>query len=577
MVAPIKITIDGLLASTKYYIRCYLQPKNYEQINDERIKNGDDIINQNRTFSGEEVDAENRCYQVSSFYTLPLEVLEEIDGDVIEETKIDEISIVAVGHTNGTNGCRLNLKSHLDSHFDTNSNPKCVIGCILGEIFDSNRLETFDSYWPQLYDINRRCGLDGLKVLHDNSIISNPLLENYSIVVGWCDTRSSSDSELRAEERIYKQFEHDSKKWMKKYGGKKKASSSSKDKGKDKDAPPQPVLQRSEISPSLYAISKAFPVSMTESSTRNLCRIQSVGPHVQLFILDSRLGYIGRQQAKWLKENLSNSSAMWKIVISGVSVGLVSESNSFSNQSLVASIDTLDEPAPKGVQMQLPEPKELDDIDNEGRLKSSVQYVVASMQKAEIDHAAAEAAAALAEAEEHAEREETKEESANAPRPSLSSKVDEPHNDSTRALMEEVVANLDTVEEVVVEEKVESNEIVIESGIVFLTGGNFMLPFVATYDPYNKGKPYCIEVAIGSVRSVASSSYQYSEVPNMGTQFLYNDCLVNTNDNNDISYSGAVTLLTDGSLKVTITSSSLSSPSPILIYENKFYNTSNIQ
>ena len=557
MVAPVKTTIDGLLAGTKYYIRCYLQPKNYEQINNEKTNNGEEIINQNRAFSSDDVEPENRCYQISSFYTLPLEVIEEGDDEVIEETKIDEISLVAVGHTNGTAGCRFNLKSLLDSHFDSNSKPKCVIGCVLGEIFDSTRLENFDSYWPQLYDINRRCGLEGLKVLHDDSIVSNPLLENYSIILGWCDTRSSSDSELRAEERIYKQFEHDTKKWMKKYGGKKKTASS-KDKGKEKDTPPQPVLQRAEISPSLYAISKGFPVTITESSTRNLCRVQSIGPNIQLFILDSRCGYIGRQQVKWLKENLSNSSAMWKIVVSGVSVGLMSDSSNISDQSVAVSDENAD--APKGVQMQLPEPKDLDDIDNEGRLKSSIQYVVASMQKAEIDNAAAEAE----EEEEHAEK-EGEEEDENGTSIKQNNTVEE---------VVEIVNPIEVSDETPLEEKLESNESVIESGIVFLTGGNFMLPFIATYDPYNKGKPYCIEVAIGSVRGVASSSYQYNEVPNMGTQFLYNDCLVNTNDNNDTSYSGAVTLLENGSLKVTISSSSPSS-SPSIIYENKFYITSN--
>ena len=48
-----------------------------------------------------------------------------------------------------------------------------------------------------------------------------------------------------------------------------------------------------------------------------------IGQSVELLILDTRRGLLGRSQSKWLKTRLSHSAATWKIIMSGASFGRV--------------------------------------------------------------------------------------------------------------------------------------------------------------------------------------------------------------------------------------------------------------
>lgn len=48
-----------------------------------------------------------------------------------------------------------------------------------------------------------------------------------------------------------------------------------------------------------------------------------IGQHVELLLLDTRRGYLGRCQVKWLKSRLTSSTATWKIVLSGSSFGRI--------------------------------------------------------------------------------------------------------------------------------------------------------------------------------------------------------------------------------------------------------------
>ena len=58
-----------------------------------------------------------------------------------------------------------------------------------------------------------------------------------------------------------------------------------------------------------------------DEETRKLYKSVLLGPHVELLVLDTRRGYLGKNQGKWLKGRLINSTATWKVVLSGTSFG----------------------------------------------------------------------------------------------------------------------------------------------------------------------------------------------------------------------------------------------------------------
>jgi phosphodiesterase/alkaline phosphatase D-like protein len=68
----------------------------------------------------------------------------------------------------------------------------------------------------------------------------------------------------------------------------------------------------------------------TDEETRKLYRSVTLGSSIEFLILDSRRGYLGSYQSKWLKHRLTHSKASWKIILSGTSFGrvdIVSDSN----------------------------------------------------------------------------------------------------------------------------------------------------------------------------------------------------------------------------------------------------------
>ena len=76
---------------------------------------------------------------------------------------------------------------------------------------------------------------------------------------------------------------------------------------------------------------KALPVDLDvgdkgdgqeESAIRQIYSTSMLGPHVQLFVLDYRRGYLGREQVTWLTEALTNSSARFKVILSGTPFGV---------------------------------------------------------------------------------------------------------------------------------------------------------------------------------------------------------------------------------------------------------------
>jgi hypothetical protein len=62
-----------------------------------------------------------------------------------------------------------------------------------------------------------------------------------------------------------------------------------------------------------------------------------LGPHVQIFVLDYRRGYLGKDQIAWLTESLVNSSARFKIILSGSPFGA-----STNSPDLIEKMDQLE-------------------------------------------------------------------------------------------------------------------------------------------------------------------------------------------------------------------------------------------
>lgn len=142
-----------------------------------------------------------------------------------------------------------------------------------------------------------------------------------------------------------------------------------------------------------------------------------VGPYVQLFILDYRRQYLGRDQIAWLSESLNNSTARFKVILSGCPFGMttntpmsaaatagqgdrkvigsrkenlpsdqkkhsipsnISDITSLLNAADIKDIDMNGNIA--SVSMQVISPLEGAGWDEDGRLKLSLQAVIASYQ-----------------------------------------------------------------------------------------------------------------------------------------------------------------------------------------------------
>ncbi|GAA2285130.1 alkaline phosphatase D family protein [Streptomyces hawaiiensis] len=86
------------------------------------------------------------------------------------------------------------------------------------------------------------------------------------------------------------------------------------------------------------AFSEYFPISTLRRPDGRVYRVQHHGPLLDVFVLDMRTyrnanspddqttdpqGILGREQLEWLKRELSRSRAVWKVIASDMSIGLV--------------------------------------------------------------------------------------------------------------------------------------------------------------------------------------------------------------------------------------------------------------
>ena len=141
-----------------------------------------------------------------------------------------------------------------------------------------------------------------------------------------------------------------------------------------------------------------------DEETRKLYKSISFGPHVEVLILDTRRGYLGRNQSKWLKHRLSSSSATWKIVLSGTSFGRVdvmSEDVEISGENIAQekadnqthdtddAVPAAGEEGGEGGESSETKQRmsktvsitQMDDLDEHGRFKDSIQAIVYALQK----------------------------------------------------------------------------------------------------------------------------------------------------------------------------------------------------
>ncbi len=264
------------------------------------------------------------------------------------------------------------------------------------------------------------------------------------------------------------------------------------------------------------------------------------GEHIQLFVLDSRDGYLGVTQAKWLRDELLACGSLWKIIISSVPLGMdVSKNNAEVANDVNAFVDLPEsesQPQQEGkVKMVLPTPTE--DVDEDGRPKSSLEYIAAYLQKYWLQEGITHSLThlftySLTHSPTHSGKKKKKNDEINENNPV----------DDAGSTEDQSVNSIDSVISYP-----NDGSIVIDSGIVFITGGICSQPFVATYDPVNIGNPYyCAEIGVGAY---GASSASLQPVNSMGANFLY---VGNGGDIETAGFAAGVNLNEDGALNIKI-------------------------
>jgi len=294
-------------------------------------------------------------------------------------------------------------------------------------------------------------------------------------------------------------------------------------------------LTRPPLTPSLASLIYYLPIELKETATSNVYYSMPYGEHIQLFILDSRNGFLGQTQAKWLRDELISCGSVWKIVISSVPLGMdVSNSKTASNDTLTELIN--DVPVPEDdvqqegkVKVVLPAATE--DVDEDGRVKSSLEYVAAYIQKHWL---------------QVGKKKKNKNDEAN----------DNNTVDETGSVGEEQsVHSLDSGVSYP-----NDGSVIIDSGIVFITGGICSQPFVATYDPINVGVPYyCAEVGVGAF---GASTASLNPVNTIGSNFLY---VGNGSEIETSGYAAGINLTEDGALNIKIAHSTVVETTDVLL------------
>lgn len=249
---PFKMTIDELKPGQKYYVRVM------------------SLFNSSTIESDSDNDTTRKFYCTCSFWTLPSEYLmtgDDSDDPLSPRLTIDiastfkPVSIICIGllprseqHNSSSNNVR-KFKDHRnndDQLFKDAINDTPTIACIIGDpLHSGNQHRTnhvyynkslFSEFYSQLIDSFPR------------------LVHSSSFLMGWNDNRIGSDTDLKFEEEIFRQFRHDLKKYEKKH---KKASKTFGSRLKLSELPPPPILQRPPLSHGVQALSEVLHLFST--------------------------------------------------------------------------------------------------------------------------------------------------------------------------------------------------------------------------------------------------------------------------------------------------------------------------
>ena len=258
---------------------------------------------------------------------------------------------------------------------------------ILGDVFASG---------PS-HMVEHRAFYDGGAIAfhHENACVGpNPmeLFRNGATFLGWNDGQLGSDVALKAEEIVHRQHLSDVKHWTRKYkdnGGnsKRKGKSRSSDK---KEVPPEPEFTRPPASIALSALASTFPVAIASedsSATRNIYHAYFLSNDVQVISLDMRGGYIGKQQARWLRSMLTNSLAHWKIILCGACIS-ATDASSNAESTTEGAVNSETEATAARVSVKT------DDTGEYGWATSSIEHMLCKLQSDAIAEAGSEDAGA---------------------------------------------------------------------------------------------------------------------------------------------------------------------------------------
>ena len=518
--APTKLNVTDLLPGTLYYARCCLEdgaaapatPADQQALTSE-----DSNVRAAPRFLGLDMD----CFQESRFWTLPSAngaqppSCEEKGPDmpegsprVAQEEDLGFAPLTLMCLSADT--CRTALSFVGDIAAATRDRDRgFVVTALLGDVFPSLPSDSLESAYRTAAFVACRSPL--------LSSEASPC-RNSSLLFAWHDCSYRSDIDARSEEITYKQFVHDTAKHTKKYGSSGSGSRRQSKVNTDKAPPSAPVLNRPPISLSLSCMAEVFPLSVAEGSIRHFYRSHMLGPDVEVFVLDLRSGYLCKDEAKWLKEGLSSSSALWKVVLAGHPIALSASPESTelrrpaSRERTSIAMGDSGAVLPRGsVQLDVPEVPENRDVDALGRAKNSLPYIIFSLQRT-------------------------------TSRKRAEKQLDEGSNEdeSTVASRGADAAGVQGEGDVLQEAEAAFHERplfeTIDSGIIFVTcnSANIGHPnkrYVATFDPVGTGHAFCAEVNVGSV-SAPTANMRPMITPHLSTTFLdgQEDALVQPTD-----------------------------------------------
>lgn len=247
-----------------------------------------------------------------------------------------------------------------------------MYSCLIGDIFNSAIVAAEETSSLGIYGTL----MDSLfKLSIQNGVFCNTLsiFRKTAFMLGWNDGSVGAKSGLRAEEVLYKHFSHDLRRHQRKYKLDKKGNPLNGKEGGSSQAaiPPAPVLMRPPVSSTLETLLNNFGLQLRDdpsASARLMYRRMMLGPICEVIVLDSRNGYLGQEQAKWLTATLESSMSPWKIIISGCAVGMRA-AVPFTEEEVVGKItdtmNVIDERrnSMEGFVEDIPEPEEEEPVE----------------------------------------------------------------------------------------------------------------------------------------------------------------------------------------------------------------------